>query len=51
MTKIEKNKVRKKLSSFDQNLQFTYPYASLKERPSQEKAFNPQKRTSSTSKH
>jgi hypothetical protein len=36
---------------FDQKVQFTYPKASLKEAQATGKAFNPRKRTSSTSKH
>jgi hypothetical protein len=36
---------------FYQKFQFTYPQASLKAAQATGKAFNPQKRTSSTSKH
>jgi hypothetical protein len=35
----------------DRKLQFTYPYASIKDAQATGEAFNPQKRTSSTSKH
>jgi hypothetical protein len=36
---------------FHQKLQFTYPYASIKDVQAARKAFSPQKRTSSASKH
>jgi hypothetical protein len=35
----------------DQKLQFTFPYASIKDAQATGEAFSPQKRTSSTSKH
>jgi hypothetical protein len=35
----------------DQKLQFTYPWASIKDAQATGKAFRPPKRTSSTSKH
>jgi hypothetical protein len=42
----------KKLLFLDQKLQFTYPYASIKDvQDIKEEAFSFQKRTSSTSKH
>jgi hypothetical protein len=36
---------------FGSKLQFTYPWASIKDTQATEEAFSPQKRTSSTSKH
>jgi hypothetical protein len=49
MTKTEeKIQVGKKLSVFDQKLQFTYPKASIKDAQATGEAFSPQKRTSST---
>jgi hypothetical protein len=36
---------------FDQKLQFTYPYASIKDSQAIGEAFSPLERTSSTSKH
>ncbi len=47
LTKIQP---KKKLSFFEQNLQFTYPWASLKNAQATVEAFSPQKRTSSTRK-
>jgi hypothetical protein len=36
---------------WDKKLQFTYPWAPIKEVQATEEDFSPQKRTSSTSKH
>jgi hypothetical protein len=52
MTKNKKKfTAEKKLHFLDQKLQFTYPWASIKDYQATEEPFSPQKRTSSTSKH
>ncbi len=50
--KIVKNLQRKNIKKFlDQKLQFTYPYATIKDVQVTKEAFSSQKRTSSTSIH
>jgi hypothetical protein len=51
MTKKLKKFTAEKKNWGDQKLQFTYPYAFIMGVQATEKAFSPQKSTSSTSKH
>jgi hypothetical protein len=53
MTKNERKKIQPKKVKyfFDQKLQFTYPYASIKDVKATGEAFSPQKKPSSTSRH
>jgi hypothetical protein len=51
MTKNWKNFTTENFDYFFFNLQFTYPYASIKDAQATGEAFSPQKRTSITSKH
>jgi hypothetical protein len=48
---IRRKKLQLKNKNLDQKLQFTYPYASMKNVQVTEEAFSSQKRPSNTSKH
>jgi hypothetical protein len=48
---LKKNTAEKKLNFLDQKLQFTYPWASIKNAKVTEEVFSTQKRPSNTSKH